>query len=619
MVSPRGLISVLRATDEGFAKQLDDTLLNRLEYALYCEDNCHTEFWDNFDTDGFYEIIKLLKDNLEESELSRGKLKIIFSVVWRMRKCCTLSSLRRITGLFCSVILSKKFSIISSLHNFLHKNVYGSNPLNIFNDMVSLDFSVLKDGYQKSSSVNCRRSLILVFILLLRSNLQANCGNDFEILDKRVNLLNTFSVDVSFLIDLFTELTRLYLKSNDGIWYEFLKRSTEKILSFLNINEATMKSGENYLYLLILLSPYYSNSLDSATAVICSSYTGCYLRRLIANEVFQDSPLHRALVSTWYNQVESSLVLSINTPFPRALMSLFTCQKDFLQYPAFRDLLPPEFIENIWKYCMHLLSYNENTIVLQNIWSLFNRYCHLLPDSCKKDKLDCLLSKFQKQPESLGEFSVLLDCVSTLYFNLSSLTSLEQMDVFHRVYDLAHGECSRLKCSGGCLSYSFLLLKIYQPSFANETVSLQLLKLQHIVSQQIAEEPLLVANEAVIEIHRGFFITPLLRSQIRDVFSPQFCLKTLELVQHLDQIKEAISDEQVFPSTLKGVLLACLFRCLGNSTVVENLRNTERYQLALQVCSNLGSAEWEEDALIRRWIDECWVDFSKVMLPFSLF
>ena len=614
MSDSRGLVSVLSSTDGEIADRLDDTLLNRLEYALYCEHECHIDFWNNFHTSNFKEFLDIIGDNVEDSELPRGKLKIEFAIVWRMREYCTPSNLERIKGLLCPVIINKKCSVLSSLHTFFNKNLYERSPIDIFDNIVDLDFSVLIDWYQESSNVNYRRSLIQIFALLLRSSIKLGGSSDFEGLDKNAKLMNTSPVNISFLVDLLTELIRLYIQTNEEIWSAFLKWSAEKMLPFLIVNKEVDVPDENSFYLVILLSPYYSKSIESAVNTITrSSNVASYLRRLLTSGVFQDTSLHRALVNVWYDQVGRYFAASEDTPFPRAFMSFLSCQKDFLQYSAFQDLLPSKFIESIWERCVYLLSHRNNTVVLQNVWSLFNRFCPLQSDASRQQELDFLLNEFRKQPELLGEFSVLLDCAYTLYSSFPSYTFTEHMDVFQRVYDLAHEECSNLKCSGGHLSYSFLLLKIYQSSSANKSVALQLLQLQKIVSRQIAEEPLLVANETVIEMHRGFFITPLLSSQTPEVFSHQFCADLLELVKHLHKAKETISDEQVFPSTLKGVLLACLFRCLGNPDVIERLKCSGAYRFALEVCDDLGSAEWEEDATIRRWIGECWTDFSKVI------
>ncbi|KAL5111257.1 hypothetical protein TcWFU_000847 [Taenia crassiceps] len=308
--------------------------------------------------------------------------------------------------------------------------------------------------------------------------------------------------------------------------------------------------------------------------------------------------------------MEDSFIES-KTTLVKALTPISTCRENPLHHCVFRNLMPPTFIDNLWNFSIKFLPQNLFDNVSRNCWLLFNRYCHLQGVTRRREQLQFLLDQIDNQPHTLADFSVLMDSIFLLYSSLSSITPTERLDVFQRIYCLALEECSRLKYSSGCFSYSFLLLRIYQSSFLNEAVALQLLQLQKLVSSQIAEEPSLLANETIIEMLCGFFITPLLEPQAREVFTPQIFTQILDLVTTLQVAKASTGDEQIFPSTLKGVLLACFLRCLDCPAVVEHLKAHETLCPAMKTCVDLGSAEWEEDPLIRMSVVECWRAFSE--------
>nr|CDS15120.1 hypothetical protein EgrG_000752200 [Echinococcus granulosus] len=604
MSTSRELLAFVLEEKEGVAEHLDDTLLNRLEQALYCEDEHHA-VWSNFHDVTFRKLMTSFEDNLGDTELSRGKLKIKFAIFWRMRNYCQPSDFEVVTRILSSLIMSKNCSMISILHTFYQKSLHEANLFHFSGELFDSHLMTLRNLHRKSVNVNHRRSIILLFILLSLSGFKNRKGGDrFPNCIKSTDLS---SYDVDFLVDLLTVLIKVPRPSN-----VYLNDCTKNIAKFLNKNSVVVDHKEELVYLSTLLAPYQPAILEDAmNDSHLLSKVGGYLRRLLTNEVFQDCPLHRFLVSSWYSQMEDLFNESKTYPPNKVLTPLSTCQKNPLLHSAFRDLLPPTFIDNLWNYSINLLLQNQFDNVFKNCWLLFNRYCHLQEDARKREQLQFLLAQICNRPHILAEFSVLMDSVFSLYSNLPSITRTEGLGIFQQIYRLAHEECSRLKSSGGCLSYSFLLLRIYQSPFLNEAVASQLLKLQKLVSEQIAEEPSLVANETIIEMLRGFFITPLLEPQVCDIFSPQIFAQILDLVTSLQIEKASIGAEQIFPSTLKAVLLACLLRCLNCQAVVEHLRTTETFLLTMETCADLGSAEWEEDPFIRRRIVECWDIFSK--------
>ncbi|KAL5963188.1 hypothetical protein TSMEX_009069 [Taenia solium] len=582
----RDLLSLVSQEDGQVAEHLDDTLLNRLEEALYCEDVHHT-VWSDFHDTTFRKLMSTFEGNLEDTEFSRGKLKIRFAILWRMRNYCQSSDFEVVTRVLNTLVMSKNCSMISTLHAFYQKSLYGLNSFHFFGDLPDSHLLTLKNLYQTSLNVNHRRSIMLLFILLSLSTFETH-----ENVDKCCKYIRSTTIcshDVDFLVDFLTELVRVSNLSSEACSV-YLNQCAENVAALVTKNSAAVKHEEELIYLSILLAPYQPTILEGAISVSPLSNVGDHLRRLLTNGVLQDCPLHRFLVSSWYSEMEASFGKSKAT-LAKALTPISTCRKNPLHHPAFRDLLPPTFTDNLWNYSIKLLPQNQFDNVFKNCWLLFNRYCHLQEDTRKREQLQFLLDQICNQPHILAEFSVLMDSVFLLYSSLPSVTLTERLSVFQRIYHLAHEECSRLKSSGGCLSYSFLLLRIYQSAFLNEAIALQLLQLQKLVSTQIAEECSLLANEMIIEMHCGFFITPLLEPQAREVFTPQIFTQVLDLVTTLQVAKASTSDEKIFP--------------------IEHLRATETLYLAMKTCADLGSAEWEEDPLIRTRVAECWSVFSE--------
>lgn len=606
MCSLRELLSLVSRKDGVVAEHLDDTLLNRLEGALYCEDVHHT-IWSDFHDATFREFMTSFEGNLEDTELSRGKLKIKFAILWRMRDYCQSSDFEVVNRILNTLITSKNCSMISTLHTFYQKSLY-ENSFHFFGGLFDSHLLTLRNLHETSLNVNHRRSIILLFILLSLSSF----GNR-QSADRRCDYMKSTAIsshDVDFLVDLLTELVRVSHQSNE-VCSAYLNYCAENVATLLKEKLVVVKYEEELMYLSILLAPYQPAILADATSISLLSKVGGHLRRLLTNGVLQDCPLHRFLVSSWYIQMEDSFSKS-KTTLAKALTPISTCRKNPLHHSLFRELLPPTFTDNLWNYSTKLLSQNRFDNVFKNCWLLFNRYYHLQEDTRRREQLHFLLDQVCNQPHILAELSVLMDSISLLYSSLSSLTPTERLGVFQRIYRLALEECSCLKFGARCLSYSFLLLRIYQPAFLDGEVALQLLQLQKLVSTQIAEEPSLLADETITEILCGFFATPLLEPQACGIFTPQIFTQISELVTTLQNAKASISDEQIFPSALKGVLLACFLRCLNSPAVVEHLKATGTLCLAMKTCADLGSAEWEEDSLIRSRIAECWTVFSKV-------
>ncbi|VDD81587.1 unnamed protein product [Mesocestoides corti] len=223
-----------------------------------------------------------------------------------------------------------------------------------------------------------------------------------------------------------------------------------------------------------------------------------------------------------------------------------------------------------------------------------------------KEQLFYLLQQLSEQPGLSAELPSLMDCVFVLYTNLSHLTHPERLKIFLIIYNLAHQECSNLKANGGCLSFSFLLMRIFDCSLVSEEVTLRLIQLQTLVSIKIAEDPGLMANETVIAIHRGLFTADLLKPEARTTFSLHVCMEILKLVTHLHELSRLVDNANVFPSSLKGILLACLLRCFTNLNVLQHLKATGSYKIAVESCISLESIDLEEDPSIRQAVLHCW-------------
>ncbi|VDM17098.1 unnamed protein product [Hydatigera taeniaeformis] len=604
----RDLLALISESCDDVAEHLDDTLLNRLEGALYCE-NEHHGMWDDFYGSNFRKFMASFESNLQDTELFRGKLKIKFAILWRMRDYCQSSDFEVATRMLSSLIDSRKCSLISSLHTFYQKSLLGLKTFNLLGDNLDSHLSILLSLYQASPNVNHRRSIVLLYILLSLSGFENY--KSAGMFRRYMESMDICSCGVDFLVDLLTELVKVPHLSN-GICSMFLRKCAESVEILLSKSTSALGDKDELTYLSILLAPYEPNALEYAINHDNLSNVGGYLRRLLTNGVLQDCEPHRLLVRSWYSQIEDSFNGS-KTTLAKALTPLSTCLENPLHHCVFRDVLPPTFTNNLWNFSISLLLQNQFDNISKNCWLLFNRCCHLQEDTRKREQLQFLLNHICNHSQALAEFSVLMDSVFTLYSTPPSITLTERLDVFQRIYCLAHEECINLKSSGRCLSYSFLLLRIYQSDFLNETIALQLLRLQKLVSKQIADEPSLTADETVTHMHCGFFITPLLESHAREIFTPQIFDQILDLVATLEVAKALNGEEQTFPSTLKGALLACLLRCLDCPIVLEHLLATDTLCLALEKCADLSSAEWEGDPLIRKRVFEFWnVLFKKV-------
>lgn len=606
----RELLDLISLENESVAKHLDDTLLDRLETALYCRDQSHKKFWDDFNCTSFKEFMDHFDQELADDSLSIGKLKIKCAVLYQMKDHCTKQDFNRLKRALKMLIQSEDRKLISSLQNFYEKNLTMNFSFNIYLEDNNKLLLTLRELYKTSENLNHCQSSILFFILLLRAGIEH--GDSFDEFCTYPRTPDEKTTD--FLLDLVAEITRTSNQADDKTLYIYLTKLSEDVLEYYNENREEIQGDNDFMLFMMALSPY---NIDIRPEFFdpTSPSIGSDLRTLISSKMFLPCPVHMQLAKWWFDAV-----LKFNRDSEvgsnSVLSSLSSCPDNYIKLSHFVSEMPPGFIHHLWQNATDSVYNKSFDRAFQCYWELFSKFCILLPEKDKKKYFFWLFDIIIASPKIIGEHSEVLDTFHTLYSNIHSFDMHEQSRVFERVYHLAKDECSNLVSSGGNLSFSYLLMRIYGSHVANKAVFMHLLEMQKSVAEKLIECPDLAIKKSVRDMHGGYFLAPLLELQSCAMFSLLFCEGITRLIGRLDHLKTKLFEEYAFPGTLKGVLLGCLFRCLEYPHVSAQLRRHSGLGAVVRHCEELASGDWEEDQLICKRIVECWSSLVRVNVLF---
>ncbi len=603
MALPENLFSCLTNKCMDYNEHLDDTLLNRLERCLSCEDGTHGIFWESLkksDLDMHFE------DEVENFKF-RGITELKLAIVWRLRNSPHHFELQEVGQFITNIISAGNPLLLPVLHTFFD---------NVSKDPVflrSLGLNVptllppLERTYIETNNINARKTVAKIMAILCHFTIQDGHPDSFNSV---ISQLFNDSRNVNIALDFYCQLISLSSGVARENAFKFLHESAKRAIQIAG--ECT-KDDENLFddvqYLCLMLCPFVP--IDDYHPNIDASSSAIHLRRLLINRVFQKCPQHEHLVAKWYAAADNTLTERHSALLRTLISPLATCPVPLLKHEAFTELLPSSFLDQLWAVCKQIFTPTEchSSTVYRNCWLLYNQLCFGESEASRKAHLNEILHAFSTQPGPMAAFPFLADCAFTLYQSLTSLSDDERVKTFGTVYDLAHNECENVKTTGGELFYSFLLLRIFECSsqrLPSQEFAVKLVQLQKLVSLKIAEDPSLISNETVITIHRGFFVNKLLSTDLTHAFSPQICSDVIKLTADLHELRQVVNNDQVFSCPLKGILLACLLHCFANPAIIENLKETELYKVAVRTCIGLLSVDLEEDPCIRESIIKGW-------------
>ncbi|VDN98077.1 unnamed protein product [Rodentolepis nana] len=591
------------------AKHLDDTLLNRLETALYCQDQSHKQFWDDF----YCKEFKIFMDNFDQplgnDDISIGKLKIKFAVLWQMKNHCSKEDFDCLKSILQKLILSDNVQIISALQKFYEVNLTSDFSFDIYLDENNTCLLKLKKMCEQSVNIHSIRSTIYLFILLLRAAIE----ND-DSFEEYITLLEHPSENaLDFVQDLSTEIIRTSKASDDRTLYKFLTKLSEVLLERFRSNREELRNSRRFPLLLMTVAPYNieitPDFFDPPTATF-----GADLRALISCKMFQNCSVHKHLARLWFDLVmKFDRNTENNNGSCSILSSITTCVEDFSKLPHFVSEMPPDFIERLWKVASESLYRKVFDRAFGYYWLLFAKFCVLLTEEDKKKYLEWLNDIIIVSPEVIGEQVQVLDAFYCLYSSIHSFDIFEQGRAFERIYHLAKLECENLKASNGRLSFAYLLMRVYRHPMLNSDVAIHLEELQLVLADQLLNDPELTTKSSVCRAHEGLFLGPLLHFPSCDIFSLEFYEGLVLLMKKCEELKQNLAEDFSYPGRLKGILLVCLYRCFENPSVLKTLKSDVGfYDIVKSIEKDLLFASWDEDTTLSKTVFESYSSLFKV-------
>ncbi|VDL19962.1 unnamed protein product [Hymenolepis diminuta] len=604
----RELIEFICMENGAVAKHLDDTLLNRLETALYCQDRCHKCFWDDFYRKGFEMFMNNFEQALGDDDLSIGKLKIKFAILWQMKSHCTKEDFNRLRSILQKLILSDNVQIISTLQKFYEVNLTSDFSFDIYLEENNTCLLRLKKMCEQSVNIHAIRSTINLFILLLRAGIEN--GDSFEEFCTLPETPNERTLD--FIQDLSTEIIRTSKASNDRTLYRFLTKLSEVLLERFYDSREELRNSERFPLLLMTVAPYNiditPDFFDPSSATF-----GADLRALISCKMFQPCAVHKHLARLWFDLVmKFDRNAENNNGSSSILSSITTCTEDFTKLPHFVSEMPSDFVQRLWKVATLSLYRKAFDRAFGYYWLLFAKFCVFLSEEDKKKYLEWLYDIIIVSPDVIGEQVQVLDAFHCLYSSIHSFDMHEQGRVFERLYHLAKSECENLKASGGCLSFAYLLMRVYRHHMLNSDVAIHLEELQLVLADQLLKDPELAASSSVCKIHEGLFLGPLLRFPSCGIFSLEFYEGLVLLMKKCEDLKEKLVEDISYPGRLKAILLVCLFRSFENPSVLRTLKgDVGFYDIVKSIERDLLFASWDEDTTLSKTVVESYSSLVK--------